>query len=411
MADVRGRVDAVWRIEGARIIAALTRATGDVGLAEDVAQTAVEEAMRHWPTAGIPRNPAAWLTAVAKRRAIDEWRRRSRDEAHGDAAATDLPPWSDDDAAPLADDLVRLIFTACHPVLSREAQIALTLRIVMGMRPEEIAHLFLVPVATIQQRIVRAKKTIAAARVPFATPEPAEWRERLTGVLSVVYLLFSEGYAASSGDQVLRPQLAREALRLGRTVSAILPREPEAHALVALMEFQSSRFAARVRDDGSAVLLEDQDRTRWDRSAIVRGRAALARADARGRGRGPYALQAAIAQCHALASSTATTDWATIVVLYEALGRLAANPVVDLSRAVAVSMAEGPATALGIVDGIATSGALSGSALIPSVRGELLARLGRTQEAVSELRTASRLVTNERERDVLAAKIARLKSA
>jgi predicted RNA polymerase sigma factor len=294
-------------------------------------------------------------------------------------------------------------------VLSRDAQVALTLRAVAGLSTEEIARMYFVPVATVQQRIVRAKKTIAAARVPFATPEPAEWKERLDGVLSVVYLVFTEGYAATTGPEWMRADLAAEALRLGRTVAALLPREPEAHGLVALMELQASRFAARTRPDGTPILLADQDRTRWDRARIGRGRAALARADALGRGRGPYALQAAIAECHAIAPSTDQTDWDRIVLLYEALGRIAPSPVVELNRAAAVSMATGPASALRIADELAERGVLRGSHLLPSVRGELLARLGRTEEAVSELTTAARLAGNERERSVLLGKAARLR--
>jgi predicted RNA polymerase sigma factor len=271
--------------------------------------------------------------------------------------------------------------------------------------------MYFLPVATVQQRIVRAKKTISAARIPFATPDPSEWKERLDAVLSVVYLVFTEGYAATSGREWMRTDLAHEALRLGRMVAALLPREPEAHALVALMELQAARFPARTRADGTPVLLADQDRTRWDRAQIVRGRAALARADGLGRGRGPYALQAAIAECHAIAPSTAETDWDRIVLLYEALGRIAPSPVVELNRAAAVSMATGPANALRIADDLAAQGALRGSHLLPSVRGELLAQLGRTAEAVSELTTAAQLATNERERDVLLAKAARLRDA
>lgn len=307
--------------------------------------------------------------------------------------------------------MLRLVFTACHPALSREAQVALTLRVVAGLSTAEIARMYFVPVATVQQRIVRAKKTIAAAHIPFASPEPAEWKERLSGVLSVVYLVFTEGYAATTGRVWMRADLANEALRLGRKVAALLPREPEAHGLVALMELQAARFPARTRPDGTPVLLTEQDRTRWDRSQIVRGRAALARADELGRGRGPYALQAAIAECHAVAPSAEETDWDRIVVLYEALGRIAPSPVVELNRAAAVSMATGPANALRIADELAARGALRGSHLLPSVRGELLARLGRTEEAVSELTAAAGLTANERERDVLLAKAARLRDA
>ena len=407
MADVKRTVAAVWRIESARIVGTLARVTGDLGLAEDLAQEAVVDALAQWPVSGIPQNPGAWLTAVAKRKAIDAWRRRDRLDDRYRALAHELDASIDSADAwqPIADDVLRLVFTACHPVLGREAQVALTLRVVGGLTTEEIARMFLVPVATIQQRIVRAKKTLGAARVPFDAPDPAEWRSRLGSVLGVVYLVFTEGYAATSGDRWIRADLADEALRLGRVLAALVPREPEVHGLVALMELQASRFAARVTATGEPVLLADQDRARWDRSQITRGLAALRRADDLGRGRGPYALQAAIAACHATAASVDTTDWAQVVLLYEALGRIAPNPVVDLNRAVAVSMATGPASALLIVDRIADDGSLRGSYLLPSVRGELLARLGRRDEARSELATAAALAANTRERDVLLAKI------
>lgn len=408
-ADIRRTLDAVWRMESARIVGALARMTGDIGLAEDLAQDALADALAQWPRQGIPANPGAWLTAVAKRKAIDGWRRRERlDERHRDLAH-DLeldaqPEGAAGEWQPIDDDVLRLVFTACHPVLAREARVALTLRVVGGLSTEEIARLFLLPVATVQQRIVRAKKTLAAAKVPFEVPEPSEWRERLGSVLGVVYLIFTEGYAATSGERWMRTELADEALRLGRRVAGMMPREPEAWALVALMELQASRFATRVAPDGSPVLLADQDRSRWDHAQIVRGRAALERADAAGRGRGPYALQAAIAEQHAIAPSVDGTDWATIVLLYEALGQLAPGPVVDLNRAVAVSMATGPANALLIVDRLATDGALRGSHLLPSVRGELLDRLGRTDEARSEFRTAASLARNDVERRALLAK-------
>ncbi|SEA74453.1 RNA polymerase sigma factor [Leifsonia sp. 21MFCrub1.1] len=411
MSGIPARVDAVWRIDGARVVATLAKITGDIGLAEDLAQEAVVEALKQWPRDGVPDNPGGWLVAVAKRRAIDQWRRRERlDDRYRVMAAT-LEETTEDAWEPIDDDVLRLVFTACHPALSREGQVALTLRVVAGLGTAEIARMYFVPVATVQQRIVRAKKTIAAAHIPFASPDPAEWKERLEGVLSVVYLVFTEGYAATTGREWMRAELANEALRLGRMVAALLPREPEAHGLVALMELQAARFPARTRPDGTPVLLTEQDRTRWDRSQIVRGRAALARADELGRGRGPYALQAAIAECHAVAPSAEETDWDRIVVLYEALGRIAPNPVVELNRAAAVSMATGPANALRIADELAARGALRGSHLLPSVRGELLARLGRTEEAVSELTTAAGLTANERERDVLLAKAARLRDA
>ena len=401
-------VDAVWRIEGSKIVATLARVTGDLGLAEDLAQDAVAEALASWAGSGVPRNPAAWLTAVAKRRAIDGWRRRELRDDRYRALARDLDATTEDEWEPIPDDVLRLVFAACHPALSREAQVALTLRVVASLTTEEIARMFLVPVATIQQRIVRAKKTLAAARVPFEVPDPADWPARLGAVLGVVYLVYTEGYSATSGERWVRSELAAEALRLGRVLAALLPREPEVHALVALMEFQSSRFRAREALDGSPVLLGDQDRSRWDRAQIARGIAALDRADGVGRGRGSYALQAAIARCHAVAPSVETTDWDEIVVLYEALGRLAPNPVVELNRAVAVSMATGPANALRIVDALAADGALRGSHLVPSVRGELLARLGRLDEARAELTAAAQLAANDRERDVLLGKAAAL---
>jgi RNA polymerase sigma factor (sigma-70 family) len=408
MADIRRTVDAVWRIESARIVATLARLTGDVGLAEDLAQAALVDALTQWPESGVPHNAGAWLTAVAKRKAIDHWRRSERLDVRYRAMASQLEEASTDEWCPIDDDVLRLVFTACHPVLSRQAQVPLTLRVVAGLSTDEIARMLLVPVATVQQRIVRAKRTLAAAGVPFETPEPSEWRERLGGVLGVVYLIYTEGYAATRGDRWIRPDLANEALRLGRVLTGLLPREPEVHGLVALMELQSSRFAARVGRDGAPILLADQDRSRWDRAQIERGQAALRRADAVGRGRGGYGLQAAIAECHAVAPSVEETDWERIVLLYEALGQLAPSPVVELNRAVAVSMATGPASALPIVDRLDVEGGLRGSHLLPSVRGELLAQLGRTDEARAELHTAAELATNERESAVLRAKASRL---
>lgn len=401
MSDLAARLDAIWRIDGAKVVATLARMTGDLGLAEDLAQEAVADALRQWPESGVPDAPGAWLTAVAKRKAIDGWRRRERLDERYRAIARDLSESAEDDWEPIPDDMLRLVFTACHPVLSREAQVALTLRVVAGLTTEEIARMFLVPVATVQQRIVRAKKTLAAANVPFEVPDPAEWPARLGAVLGVVYLAYTEGYSATSGERWVRHDLAAEALRLGRVLAAMLPREPEVHGLVALMEYQSSRFRAREARDGTPILLADQDRSTWDRGAIARGDAALARVDALGRGRGNYALQAAIAQCHSAAPSVEATDWDRIVVLYEALGRLAPNPVVELNRAVAVSMATGPANALRIVDALAAEGRLRGSYLLPSVRGELLARLGRTEEAREELLVAAGLTANDREAEVL----------
>jgi RNA polymerase sigma factor (sigma-70 family) len=413
----RRALAAVWRIESARIVATLTRFVGDVGQAEDLAQEAMLEAMRQWPVEGVPRNGGAWITAVAKRRAIDGWRRRERLDERYAAMAHDLEEeertasgtfWDPDT---IDDDVLRLVFVACHPVLSREAQIALTLRIVGGLSSEEIARAFLVPVATIQQRIVRAKKTLAAANVPFEVPEPQDYAERLGSVLSVLYLIFNEGYLPAAGDQWVRPDVSAEALRLARMVAGLMPREPEAQSLVALMEFHAARLATRVARDGTPIPLDEQDRSRWDRAQIERGRAALARADRIGRGRASYGLQAAIAECHAVAPTSADTDWGRIVVLYEALGRIAPSPVVELNRAVAVAMSTGPASALRIVDDLERSGRLAGYAGLPAVRGELLARLGRTHEARGELESAARLTGNERERAALLAKAAGLRPA
>ena len=401
-AAIRRRVDALWRIEGARIVAALARATGDLGLAEDAAQDAVTEALEQWETRGIPRNPAAWLTTAARRRAIDRWRRETMRRDRYAQLARDLHDEAAVDWNPLPDDVLRLLFTACHPVLDPSAQVALTLRVVGSLRTEEIARLFLVPVATMQQRILRARKTLRAARVPFETPEPNEWGPRLRGVQHVVYLMFMEGYAATAGDAWTRPDLAYEALRIGRVLAGLVPRVPEAHALVALMEFQASRFAARTGAGGEPVLLPDQDRTTWDRAQIGRGCTALARADAlaaaAGRTRGSYAVQAAIAQCHATAAHAEETDWPAIVVLYDALARISPGPVVELNRAVAVSMATGPAPALAIVDALRVQGLLRESHLLPSVRGELLSRLGRDAEARAEFRAAADLAKNRHER-------------
>jgi RNA polymerase sigma factor (sigma-70 family) len=412
--DAGRTVAAVWRIESAKIIATLTRMVGDFSLAEDLAQDALLEALRQWPQEGAPRNPAAWLTAVAKRRAIDGWRRQERyddriaalahDVEREQAESMDADPW-DPDA--IDDDVLRLIFISCHPVLSREASVALTLRVVGGLSSEEIARAFVVPVATVQQRIVRAKKTLAAAKVPFEVPPREEHAERLGAVLGVLYLIFNEGHAASSGEDWMRPELSHEAIRLARVLTALAPGERDAHSLLALMELTAARFPARVDANGEPVLLADQDRTRWDRSRISRGRAALERADALGRGRGSYGLQAAIAECHAVAPSVDATDWDRIVLLYEALARVAPSPVVELNRAAAVAMATGPASALRIIDEIAASGALTGYHLLPATRGELLLRLGRDEEARSEFSTAARLAGNDRERALLEAKASR----
>lgn len=409
--DVERIVAAVWRIESAKIVATLTRMVGDFGLAEDLAQDAVLEALRQWPAEGVPRNPAAWLTAVAKRRAIDGWRRQERyddriatlahDLEREQADAMDADPW-DPDA--IDDDVLRLIFISCHPVLSREASVVLTLRVVGGLTSEEIARAFVVPTATVQQRIVRAKKTLGAAKVPFEVPGREEYPERIAAVLGVVYLVFNEGHAASSGADWMRPELSHEAIRLTRVLAALVPRERDAHGLLALMELTAARFPARVDAHGEPILLADQDRSRWDRGRISRGRAALERADAIGRGRGAYGLQAAIAECHAVAASVDDTDWERIVLLYEALGRLAPSPVVELNRAAAVAMATGPASALRIIDALADSGALAGYHLLPATRGEMLLRLGRDEEARSEFEAAARLAGNDRERALLEAK-------
>ncbi|WP_425527995.1 RNA polymerase sigma factor [Yinghuangia seranimata] len=422
-AAARRAVEAVWRIEAARIVGALARYTGDFALAEDVAQEAVAEALVSWTRDGTPDNPVGWLLTTARRRAVDGFRRRSALDARyallaapltegeadsgggtGHAAPGDLP-WDPDR---VDDDVLALMFVACHPVLSPEARVALTLRAVGGLSSEEIARAFLVPVPTVQARITRAKKTIAAAGVPFELPPADERRERLGGVLSVLYVVFTEGSTATGGDTLLRTDLAYEAVRLARMLAALLPDEPEVHGLLALFELTAARFPARTGPDGEAVLLEDQDRRLWDRSAVRRGLAALGRASAAGRGLGPYGLQAAIAACHASAPSVAETDWDRVVVLYEALGRVAPSPVVELNRAVAVAMAGAPREALTLVDELAAAGRLSGSYLLPSVRGELLIRLGRTDEAREELEFAARLCGNARERTVLLRKAAAL---
>ncbi|QAY73213.1 sigma-70 family RNA polymerase sigma factor [Agromyces protaetiae] len=420
-ASARRAVEAVWRIESARIVATLTRAVGDFALAEDLAQDALADALAQWPQAGVPKNPGAWLTAVAKRKAIDGWRRRERyDErlaeiAHDlsqqtpDASAAD--PWDPDR---IDDEVLRLVFVACHPVLSREARVALTLRVVGGLTTEEIARLFLVPVPTVQQRIVRAKQALGDAGVPFEVPARDEFGDRLGTVLGVLYLIFTEGHTATTGEDWMRPELSLEALRLARVLVALVPREAEAHGLVALMELTAARFPARVDSSGSPVLLADQDRCRWDRSAIARGRAALGRARAlatgAGRGVGSYALQAAIAEQHAVAASVEETDWRAIVATYDALAALAPSPVVELNRAVAVSMASGegfgPEAALDLVDALAGDKRLALSHLVPSARGELLARLGRDAEARAEFERAAALAQNARERAVLLAKAA-----
>jgi len=416
MAEPAGReaVAAVWRIESARIVGALARYTSDFALAEDLAQEALAEALVTWPRDGVPGNPAGWLLTVGRRRAIDAFRRRAglddryaalaRDLGEGGAAGHDGADllWDPDQ---IDDDVLALVFISCHPVLSREARIALTLRVVGGLTSDEIAKAFLAPTATIQARITRAKKTLAAAKVPFGVPPAAERADRLGSVLSVIYLIFTEGSSASSGDELIRFDLAGEAQRLARVLSRLMPDEPEVHGLLALLELTAARFPARTGPDGEPVLLEQQNRRRWDRAAIRRGSAALARAEQAGRGLGAYGLQASIAECHAIAPSVAATNWERVVTLYEALGQLAPSPVVDLNRAVAVAMAQGPAAALSIVDDLQADGALPGSHLLPSVRGELLRRLGRDDEARAELERAVTLCGNQRERAVLQRKI------
>ena len=405
-------IDAVWRIESARLIAGLARIVGDVGVAEDLAQDALVAALEQWPESGIPDNPGAWLMATAKHRAIDLLRRRKMQEAKHEHLGRELDerqasPEADLAAAiddPVGDDLLSLMFTACHPVLSTEARVALTLRLLAGLTTDEIARAFLVPKSTIQQRIVRAKRTLAAARVPFEVPRGAELAERLESVLEVVYLVFNEGYSATAGEDWVRPALCEDALRLGRILAELAPDEPEVHGLVALMEIQASRIRARVGPNGEPILLLQQDRGRWDHLLIGRGLAELERAEAPGGGYGPYALQAAIAACHARARTADETDWTRIVALYDALAQLVPSPVVELNRAVALGMAFGPAAGLELVDTLTTDPALAGYHLLPSVRGDLLAKLGRFEEARAEFARAAQLTQNVRERQLLTRK-------
>jgi len=407
--DTHRAIEAVWRIESARLIAGLARMVRDVGLAEELAQDALVAALERWPESGVPENPGAWLMATAKNRAIDRLRRQQRLqrkqeelgralEAEQEPTVPDLDEAADDD---LGDDLLRLMFTACHPVLATEARVALALRVLGGLTTDEIARAFLVPAPTVAQRIVRAKRTLAAARVPFEIPVGDDRAARLASVLRVIYLVFNEGYAATAGDDWMRPDLCEEALRLGRILAELAPREPEVHGLVALMELQASRARARVGPAGEPVLLLDQDRARWDQLLIRRGLAALARAEALGGALGPYALQAAIAACHARARTPADTDWARIAALYDALAQLAPSPVVELNRAVALAMAFGPAAGLEVVDTLTAEPALKGYHLLPSVRGDLLAKLGRLDEARSEFERAAALTRNARERALL----------
>lgn len=411
----RRAVEAVWREESARIVAALTRHTGDFGWAEDLAQDALLEALAKWPGAGIPDNPGAWLLSVGKRRAIDGWRRRERLAAREPLLGADVLLAERDDDVPelgdpdrIDDDVLRLVFVACHPVLTPQARLALTLRTVAGLTTEQIGRVLLMTVPTVQQRIVRAKRTLAEGSVPFEVPGRSERPARLASVLQVIYLLFTEGYAAASGDEPVRPEVAREAVRLARQLRALIPREAEIDALIALMEFQSSRFATRTGADGLPLTLAEQDRRRWDRSAIARGREALERASAAPRGLGYYGLQAAIAECHAVAPTFDATDWVRMVGLYDALDELAPSPVVRLNRAVAVSMAQEPAVALAAVDDLEPE--LADFRPFHAVRAELLERLGRTDAAAAAFLTAAALPGNEPEAAILRRRAAALGS-
>jgi len=404
--DVHRAIDAVWRIESARLIAGLARMVGDVGIAEDLAQDALVIALERWPESGVPDKPGAWLMATAKHRAIDLLRRdkrlqRKHEELGRDLdarAVPDLDAAIDDD---VGDDLLRLMFTACHPVLSADARVALTLRLLGGLTTDEIARAFLVPESTVAQRIVRAKRTLAEAHVPFEVPRGADLAPRLASVLEVIYLVFNEGYAATAGDDWMRPALCEDALRLGRILAELAAHEPEVHGLVALMEIQASRANARTGPTGEPVLLLDQDRARWDGVLVRRGLAALDRAESLGGTLGPYALQAAIAACHARAPTADATDWPRIAALYDALAQLAPSPVVDLNRAVALSMAFGPAAGLELVDRLTSEPSLKTYHLLSAVRGDLLSKLGRHDEARTEFKRAASLTRNVRERDLL----------
>jgi RNA polymerase sigma factor (sigma-70 family) len=402
-------IDAVWRIESARIIAGLTRIVRDVGIAEELAQDALVVALEQWPASGIPDNPGAWLMATAKHRAIDHFRRSKlverkhqelgRElEAHQEMAVPDFDAAIDDE---VGDDLLRLVFISCHPVLSPEARVALTLRLLGGLTTDEIARAFLVAEPTVAQRIVRAKRTLSEAHVPFEIPRKADLAARLASVLEVIYLVFNEGYSATAGDDWMRPALCEDALRLGRILAELATQEPEVHGLVALMEIQASRSAARVNESGEPILLLDQDRSRWDQLLIRRGLAALDRAEKLGGSRGPYALQAAIAACHARAVTPEATDWPRIVDLYSELAQLTTSPVVELNRAVAVAMASGPAAGLELIDTLTSEPSLKSYHLLPSVRGDFLFKLGRFAEAQQEFARAASLTRNTRERDFL----------
>ena len=408
--DIHRTIDAVWRIESARLIASLARIVRDVGLAEDLAQDALVIALERWPQTGIPDNPGAWLMATAKHRAIDRVRRNATLERKVEVLGRNIEEQQalaeeEFDRAMesdnFGDDLLRLIFIACHPALSREARVALTLRLLGGLTTGEIARAFLVSESTVAQRIVRAKRTLSEARVPFEVPQGAERDQRLSSVLEVIYLVFNEGYSASSGDDWVRPALCEDALRLGRILAALAPEEPEVHGLVALMEIQASRLRARVGPRGQPVLLMDQNRARWDRLLINRGLAALTRAEALGGALGPYALQAAIAACHARALTAEATNWERIAALYDALAELLPSPVVELNRAVAVAMAYGPAAGLELVDALADEPSLQSYPFLPAVRGDLLAKLGQHEKASTEFQRAASLTQNARDRELL----------
>jgi RNA polymerase sigma-70 factor (ECF subfamily) len=414
--EATGAIEAVWRIESARLIAGLARMTGDVGLAEDMAQDALVAAMETWPRSGVPNSPGAWLMATAKNRAIDRLRRektyeRKREEVAHDTGALFAMERSDFEAAAddeIGDDLLALIFTCCHPLLSREARVALTLRLLGGLTTPEIASAFLASEATVAQRLVRAKRTLRDARVPFEVPRGAELDERLPSVLEVIYLVFNEGYAASAGESWVRTDLCEEALRLGRILAELAPEEPEVHGLVALMEIQASRNTARRGPGGEPVLLLDQNRSHWDPLLIVRGRRALERAEALPGPLGPYSVQAAIAACHAAALRAEDTDWVRIAALYDALAQIAPSPIVELNRAVALGMAFGPEAGLELLKTIEDEKELANYHLLPSVRGDLLEKLGRAEEAAAEFKKAAGLTGNDRERDLLLSRAARL---
>ena len=407
---VQRTIEAVWRIEAARLIAGLARVVRDVGLAEDLAQDALVAALEQWPESGVPDNPGAWLMAVARRRGVDAIRRRVTFERKVEQLGRELTeaddPMDEIEIEPtVQDDVLRLMFTACHPVLSQDARVALTLKMVGGLTTEEIARAFVVPVPTMAQRIVRAKKALSTAGVPFEIPTGAELAARLESVLEVVYLVFNEGYTATAGASWTRPELCREAMRLGRILCGLAPGEPEAFGLVALMEIQASRLRARTSAAGTPVTLLDQDRTRWDRVLINHALGALSRAETL-HGSGPYALQAAIAACHARAPTPDDTDWERIASLYATLAALTGSPIVELNRAVAVAMADGPTAGLSIVDGLRNDATLQNYHLLPSVRGDLLFKLGRTEEAKVEFEAAAAMTTNEQERDLLLARAA-----